>query len=472
MTPRSMGSRLTLWYAGVFGLALLCFGLGIWFALRHSLYEAVDESLRDRVEGVRQFIEQESSWLTIEEIRDEFREHSVLGPGGDLFQVRDVQGNWLYRSDPLYDERVPVYEVAELRSELRFENIEIRGAPLRFLSRTIDAHGTEFVVQVAAPLHELQEGIADFLWALVPLIPAVLLAASAGGYWISRRALVPVDEITQTARSISGENLSRRVAVPASGDELQRLAETLNEMIERLEDSFERISQFTADASHELRTPLSLMRATAEVALRDDDHPDEWKQALSQILAEVERTSHLVENLLLLARADSGQAELQRTPVDLARVVDEACLQSKPLAQAQDLSLTCLIADGPVRVMGDSQALRRLLLILIDNAVKFTPAKGRIEVHLESDRREAVVTVHDTGCGVPETELPLIFERFYRVDKARQRDTGGAGLGLAIARWIVQSHYGTIKVESKAGEGATFRITFRIANGNAIRSAE
>lgn len=465
MILRSMGSRLTLWYAGVLGAALACFGLGMWFAMRHSLYEAVDESLRDRIEGVRGFIEQESSWLTIEEIRDEFREHSVLGPGGDLFQVRDVQGNWIYRSDPLYDENVPVYEVAQLASEMRFENVEIRGAPLRFLSRAIEAHDTKFVVQVAAPLHELQEGIEDFLWALLALIPAVLVVASAGGYWISRRALLPVDEITRAARSMSDKNLARRVAVPESGDELQRLAETLNEMIERLQGSFDRISRFTADTSHELRTPLSLMRATAEVALRDEDHPEEWRQALAQILAEVERTSHLVENLLLLARADSGQAELQRIPVNLAQVVSEACLQSQPLAQANNLSLLTSIADGPVWVTGDGQTLRRLLLILIDNAVKFTPASGEITVSLGSGRSDAGVSVHDTGCGIPEPELPFIFDRFYRVDKARQRDTGGTGLGLAIAQWIVEAHGGTIMATSKLGEGSTFQVTFPLRRG-------
>lgn len=467
MTPRSIGARLTLWYGGILVVALLVFGLGIWFAMRHSLYEAVDESLRDRIEGVRGFIERESSWLTVEEIRDEFREHSVLGPGGDLFQVRDAQGNWLYRSNPLYDEHVPIYEIEDLGTELRFENIEIRGAPFRFLSRAVDARDASFVIQVAAPLHELQEGIEDFLWALIPLLPAVLAAASAGGYWVSRRALRPVDEITQAARSVSGHNLTRRVVVPSSGDELQRLAETLNEMIARLQDSFDRISRFTADASHELRTPLSLVRATAEVALRAEDQPEEWKRALSQILAEVERTSHLVENLLLLARADSGPTALKQTPVDLARVVEEACLQSQPLAQAQNVSLTSSIVERPVRVMGDSQTLRRLLLILIDNAVKFTPANGRISVSLDVEEREAVVTVRDTGSGIPEAELPFIFDRFYRVDKSRRRDRGGSGLGLAIARWIVEAHHGTIEAESKPDQGSTFRVAFPIAKGSA-----
>ena len=466
MKPRSIGSRLTLWYGGVLGLAIAVFGLGVWFSMQHSLYEAVDESLRDRVEGVRRFIEQESTWLTLDEIRDEFREHSVLGPGGDLFQVRDADGNWVYRSGPLYDEHVPIYDVAEIGSELRFENIEVRGAPLRFLAQSVEARDARFVIQVAAPLHELQEGIGDFVWALAALIPAVLLAASAGGYWISRRALRPVDEITQTARSISSANLTHRVPVPRSGDELERLASTLNEMIQRLEDSFERISRFTADASHELRTPLSLMRATAEVALRDEDHPEEWRQGISQILAEVERTSHLVENLLLLAKADSGQADFQRAPVDLARVVEEACVESRPLVQANGLSLTTSIGDDPVHVAGDSQALRRLLLILIDNAVKFTPAGGRINVEVKAEVTTAVVAVHDTGCGIPPEDLPLIFDRFYRVDKARDRDKGGAGLGLAIARWIVDVHGGDIKADSRPGAGATFEVLLQLAKAD------
>ncbi|MBI1356819.1 MAG: HAMP domain-containing protein [Acidobacteria bacterium] len=464
MKPRSIGSRLALWYGGVLGLALTVFGLSVWFSIEHSLYDAVDESLRDRVEGVRRFIEQESSWLTLDEIRDEFREHSVLGPGGDLFQVRDAEGNWIYRSAPLYDEHVPIYEVAEMGPELRFENLEVRGAPLRFLAQSVEARGTRFVIQVAAPLHELRQGIADFVWALGALIPAVLLAASAGGYWISRRALRPVDEITQTARSISSKNLTHRVPVPRSDDELERLASTLNEMIQRLEDSFDRISRFTADASHELRTPLSLIRATAEVALRNEDHPDEWRQGLLQILAEVERTSNLVENLLLLARADSGQTDIQRSLVDLARTVEEACIESKPLAQANGLLLATSISHGPVYVAGDSQALRRLWLILIDNAVKFTPSGGTINVEVKAAGTSAVVVVRDTGCGIPPQELDLIFDRFYRVDKARERDKGGAGLGLAIARWIVDVHGGTIRAESQPGQGASFAVVLPFPN--------
>jgi signal transduction histidine kinase len=175
----------------------------------------------------------------------------------------------------------------------------------------------------------------------------------------------------------------------------------------------------------------------------------------------------VVENLLLLARADSGQADLRRVPVDLARIVEEACVQSKPLAQAHGLSVTVSISDRPMDLKGDAQALRRLLLILIDNAVKFTPEGGKIEVKLKAEKTAAVVTVHDTGCGIPAAELPLIFDRFYRVDKARARDRGGAGLGLAIARWIVSVHGGGVTAESRPGEGATFRVTFPLAEDDA-----
>jgi heavy metal sensor kinase len=459
LRTRSIGVRLSLWYAVILGIALVSFGAVVWWAVQHSLNHAIDDTLRDRVEGIRQFIEAHSSSLSLEEMQMEFREHSVLGPGGDLFQVLDKDGSWLYRSDPLYDEHVPVYRVSDLGSNRRFEALVIQGAPLRFLSQSIEVAGHTYSVQVAAPLHEVQEGLRDLVWILLATTPLVLAVATMGGYWMSRRALAPVDAITLEAKAIGADNLSRRLAVPNTGDELQRLSETLNEMIGRLDEAFQRITRFTADASHELRTPLALMRTTAELALRGDQPQQEYRESLGQILAELERTSHLVENLLLIARVDSSGAQLQLSGIDLTQTLREACLQAAPLFQAKHIQFDSQIPQHPIAVKGDAQALRRLFLILIDNAVKYTPSGGSVNVSAGQTNDAAVVTVIDTGIGIPSADLPHIFERFYRVDKARSREQGGAGLGLSIARWIVETHGGQINIDSQLNTGTTVRVS-------------
>jgi len=438
------------------------FGAGVWLAMRQSLFAAVDASLRDRIEGVRRFIEQESPSLSLEEIRYEFREHSVLGPGGDLFQVADSDGRWIYRSDPLYDSKVPVYQANQLRNGPRFEDIEIRGTPLRFLSSNADAHGKTYTVQVAAPVQEIREGLAAFGWILLGGVPLLLFLASAGGYWMSRRALAPVDRITNTARSITAQNLSERLDVPPTGDELQRLSQTLNTMLERLDTAFSRITRFTADASHELRTPVSLMRTTAELALRRDRRPEEYREALAQVLTELERTSTLIEDLLVLARADSGGESVTLERVDLASSVAEACEQGRVMAAAKQIQFEARLPHEPVWMLGDVSALRRLFLILIDNAVKYTPEGGLVGVNLDRIDGTAVVEVTDTGIGIAEEDLPHIFDRFYRADKARSREAGGAGLGLSIAQWIASVHNGRIEVESAQGCGTTLRVSIPV----------
>lgn len=454
----SIGLRLTLWYAGVMAAALLAFCGGLWLALEHSLYHAIDESLRDRVEGVRQFIDAQAGSLTLEEMQEEFREHSVLGPGGDLFQVADQDGNWLYRSGPLYDEHVPVHRAVELGSAQSFENIVVQGTPLRFLAQNVDVQGRRYTVQVAAPLSELERGLREFLWIGLPAVPLILLAASAGGYWISRRALRPVDKITETARSITAENLSRRLVVPQSGDELERLSLTLNEMIQRLEASFKRISRFTADASHELRTPLAIMRTAAEVALRNPAALSDQLEALQDIVAELERSSELVDNLLLMARADSGDAQLARAPVDVVEAIREACSHGVVLARAKEVAFDLQAPCRSAVVNGDQPALRRLFLLLIDNAVKYTPEGGRVKVSLVEEAGAVVVAVEDTGIGIAEKHQPHIFDRFYRVEESRCRERGGAGLGLAIGRWIAEAHGGTLSVTSLLGRGSVFTV--------------
>jgi heavy metal sensor kinase len=286
----------------------------------------------------------------------------------------------------------------------------------------------------------------------------LLLAAAGGGYWLSRRALSPVDALVRTAREISGTNLNTRLQKLETGDELQRLSDTLNEMLDRIESAFWRITEFTADASHELRTPVSLIRTEAELALRRSRGEAEYKESLRHILLEAERTTALIEQLLSLARADSGRERLALQPVDLRLTLRSVVEGWQQVATLRNLQFSAGLDVPELFVLGDETLLRRLADILLDNAFKYTSAPGSVYLSLELKGESAVITVKDSGAGIPEDEQSKIFERFYRVDKARSRAQGGAGLGLAIARWIVTHHGGSIGVESRPGEGATFRV--------------
>jgi signal transduction histidine kinase len=261
-------------------------------------------------------------------------------------------------------------------------------------------------------------------------------------------------------RSIGGSNLSDRLERLTTGDELQRLSDTLNEMLARIEGAFLRITQFTADASHELRTPISLIRTEAEIVLRKPRGDQEYREALRHILLASERTSSLVEELLALARADSGRESLQLRVLDLSSAITEIANEWRQLIEARDLQFTQTVANRELSVLADRRAVQRLLAILLDNAVKYTPFRGVIELRLEARNDTAVITVRDSGIGIAPQDQVRIFERFYRVDKARSRELGGAGIGLAIADWIVQQHQGSIVVESSIGNGSTFRVEF------------
>lgn len=458
MKRHSIGFRLAAWYAVVFAGGLAAFSLAIWFAMRATVYHAIDDELRDRVQGVRAFMDRQISALSIPEIRDEFREHSVLGPGGDLFQVCDAQGQWLYRSVALESNNVPIEKPSNL-DRSTFATIQVAGRPLRFYSERILVNGQPYTVQVAAPMHEAFEAIEAFGLILILAVPVLLIAASAGGYWISKRALDPVDEISRAAQRISIENLADRLHVPETGDQLQRLTETLNQMFSRLEGSVRRMKQFTADASHELRAPIALIRTTAEVTVqRRNREANEYLEALDDILEESERTSQVVDSLMLLARADAGKEVLERGPVDACSISRAAVEQGEKLARIRELNFSASIPDEPVWIHADAEALRRALLILIDNAAKYTPERGMVRFDLSANDGFARFNVSDTGIGIAPADLPHIFDRFWRADKARSRSQGGAGLGLSIAKWIAESHAGSIAVASDAGKGSVFTM--------------
>jgi heavy metal sensor kinase len=458
LKKRSIGFRLAAWYFLVLGCGLAAFSIMAWFAMQASIYHAIDDELRDRVRGVTKFMDLQTASLSIPEIRDEFREHSVLGPGGDLFQVCDQDGQWLYRSVPLESNNVPIIK-PDAMDVPRFETLRVQGRSLRFYSRRIEVNGKLYTVQVAAPMHEAFEALDRFRLLLLFAAPLLLIAASAGGYWLSTRALSPVDEISQTAQRISIENLADRLPVSQTGDQLQRLSETLNAMLSRLDAAVRRITQFTADASHELRAPVSLIRTTAEVAVqRTDRTAAEYFEALQEILEESERTSEVVDSLMLLARADSGKETLEFAGADAYAVVQQAADQGEKLARNCNLDFAASLPKAPVPIQADSNALRRAFLILIDNAVKYTPRGGSVKVSLKKTKDCVLVSVADTGIGIAKTDVPHIFDRFWRADKARSREEGGAGLGLSIAKWIVEMHHGSIDVDSEVGKGSTFHV--------------
>jgi heavy metal sensor kinase len=451
MRLRSIGARLTIRYAAAFACALVLLGAGMMLTIRANLYDAVDESLADRVEGIRRFIDEHKTRLSMDEVKQEFRAH------GDYFLVLDAKGRPVYEAEHMLG--VTESEAAAGGSAGRFDDATLQdGTPLRVLIQRIDVDGLPYTIEAAAPLHDLQRGLGDALRVLLPMFPLVLLLASAGGYWMSRRALAPVDEITRTARSITADKLAERLIVPKTGDELERLSTTLNDMIARLEGAFNRIKQFTSDASHELRTPLAVMRTTAEVALRNGDAETERHRALEEILVELDRTAHLVENLLMLARADSGGDKLQRGRVELVETLSEACAEVGVLARVKGIEIDARLPENAVWTIGDRHFLRRLFLILLDNAIKYTPEGGKAEAAIVCDERVATVRISDTGIGIPRDAFEHIFERFYRVDRARSRRQGGTGLGLAIARWIAEAHGASISVDSELDRGSVFTI--------------
>jgi len=460
MSPWSVRTRLTAWVTVVLGLVLIVLAASTWWTLRVSFAEAIDKGLVERVAAIGRFLDQQTGPASMQEMEDDLREYVTLDPGWNLIRITPADGIPLYQS-PAFDDTglLPINVAAEPGGRV-FRDVSMKGHPLRMITARVAARRQLYTVEVALPLGELQEALDQFRWAVLVLVPFGILAAALGGYWISRRALSPVDRIASTARAISARDLGRRLEVPATGDELQRLTETLNAMLDRLEAAFRETTRFTADASHELRSPISVIRTSAELALRRDRPAEEYREALAGILRESERTSALVQDLLTLTRADAGVAVLQRTSLDLRALLEDMRDSMATLCDHAALDLQIALPDRPVPVSGDRAALVRLVRILIDNAVKYTPAPGRVALTLEARPAGAVIEVADTGIGISAEDLPRVFDRFYRADKARSRDAGGAGLGLSIAKWIGEQHGANISITSEPGSGC--RVTVRL----------
>jgi heavy metal sensor kinase len=449
--------RLAAVYCAVFCISAVVLETGAWFGLKSAINAVADRDLKARLNGVQEFLEEHVSRKPLARLQTELASHAALQP--DFLVIDDARGGRIFPVGAAT--RFAPRRLTDRREALL---TSIDRTPLRILVARRTVSGREFILYLGADLAVPFEILRRFRFLLLLSAPVVLFCASAAGYWVSKSALKPVSQLTAAAHSITTANLCRRLVVPNSGDEVQSLAETLNEMLGRIEEGFRRMAQFTANASHELRAPIALMRATSEVALlRGNANAETYREALHRILCETEKSTDLLDDMLQLARADSATRALNLKPFEPVPGIEQVCEGIEPLAIEKELSLAYSGPSSRVWIAADAGHLHRLWLILLDNAIKYTPAGGAIRFDWRIERESTFVCeVKDSGIGIAEADLPHIFERFYRADKARSRHQSGAGLGLAIARWIVESHRGSIQAESVLGRGSVFRVNLPV----------
>ena len=453
--------RLTLWNLLALAAVLLGFAGLVYGLATHALYEKTDHDLA----AAAQLLEQdrrlaEEGVGRLRYLIAELHEHQnvacvAYAPDGTVAE----------RTEVLAADSVPPPPPDSPEGRRLWDAALPAVGRQRVLATHVRAGGRELAVLLLAPLGDVDRELGQVAAALATAIPAALAAAGVLGYALARRALAPVERLRTLTEEITAERLDRRLPVTNPHDELGRLAQTVNDMIARLERSFAEVRRFTADASHELRTPLAVLRTEAELALGRPPDGADHDQLPGSVLEECERLTRLTDQLLALAREDAGTARPAREPLDLAALVRDVADTLAPLAEAKQVRLA-VRADRPVALRGDAARLRRVFVNLVDNAVKYTPEGGSVAVEASAAGGAAVAVVRDPGVGIPPEHLPRVFDRFYRVDKARSRAAGGAGLGLSIARSIVEAHGGRIELASAPGRGTT--CTVSLPRGDAV----
>jgi heavy metal sensor kinase len=452
----SISLRLTIWFGCAFFAGWVLFGVSMWANLSHTLKNERHQTLTRRIERLEQLLVKDQLGTPATRYQDIADFAHATGNG--LVEVLHPDGTQAYPSASAAAIAFP-WPKFQPDNPNQFITVASDGQPYWVLARPFTLAGRPLVLIAAAPEAGNLLVMHSFLWGLFASAPLLLLVSCAGGYWVSRRALKPVDRITTAARSISISNISERIPVSQTGDELQRLSDTCNAMLDRLESSVNQIKRFTADASHELRGPLSFTRTVAEIALKNPHADAESRQALQDIVDEVAKAAILLDEMLTLARADSLPVALPRTQVNLTALLQEVCDMAQPIVRQHGLKLMGCQGNGSVIVPGDAPALKRLVWILLDNALKYSNPNGTISVSLNTVADQAKIVVHDNGIGISPVDLPFIFDRFYRADPSRGIVEGN-GLGLAIAKWIAETHQAELSVTSEAGSGTSFTILF------------
>jgi heavy metal sensor kinase len=373
-------------------------------------------------------------------------------------KVYSLDGDLLFETPEARRHPVPESNKYAAKADERIVTVPGIMPPYRVMSGGARIGGRPVIVQVALSEGAIMQDLQQLLYILLLGLPIAVVTAGVGGYVLARRALAPVDRMAERARSINAEHLNDRLPVDNPDDELGRLATVFNETLTRLESSFEQMRRFTTDASHELRTPLTAIRSVGEVGLRGRRDEAAYREIIGSMLEEVDRLALLVDRLLTLSRADTGQAQLSVDMVDIPELAEEIAEQLGVLAEEKNQSIKVQSQVVP-RWIGDRVMLRQALLNLVDNAIKYSPVGGSIEILVTQSTEGTLIDVTDTGPGIPADLRSRVFDRFYRVDKARSRANGGTGLGLAIAKWAVEVNGGRLSLEPTTDVGSRFRIT-------------
>ncbi len=462
--------RLTLWYGSALALVLIIFSVVLYVITARNLRDDIDQELEETATAAVRSLEERGFLPLIheEELLSQFPELARIDK---FFQIFSPSGTITIRSPNIRQHEVPLSRTAleaTFNGQIILESAQYPNEPpLRLISVPIIYRGSLlYIVQVGTSMESIEETLHRFLILLIVAMPIALAVSLAAGWFLAGRALRPVDAITLAAQRIAAGDLSQRLTMPASPDEIGRLAGTFNDMIGRLDASFKQIRQFTSDASHELRTPLTVMKGETELVLRRPRPLEDYQSVLVSNLEEIDRMTRIVDELLFLSRADMGEVKMELMPVALEVVVEDICRQATLLGQDRNVQVV-LASLKPVLVHGDELRLRELLLNLVENAVKYSNSGGKVEISLLTDRQQAILSVSDQGIGIAPEDHPRVFNRFFRADQARAHTKKGTGLGLAICSWIAESHRGRITVKSDVGQGSTFTLTLPLASPSA-----
>jgi heavy metal sensor kinase len=466
---RRTDTKMTLWYMVTFLISSLIICTFLYLGLRYRLLKEIDQFLLDGTREMEKVLSQEPQETNfLMRFEDEVMARKYYP---FFFQILDPKGEPLYVSGGFREIGYELQDRVLVNAGNRKETLEETNSDggriaFRIISTPVYRDGRLIeIIQLGTQLHYVKRNLSHFRDNILIALPIILVFGTLGGWVLARRSLSPIGYIAVKAQSITSQNLSERLTVRGTGDEMDDLIRTINAMIARLESSFKRMAEFTADASHELKTPLCAMRGEAEVLLLKERKAEEYQEGLAHFIEQFDHLNQMINDLILLSKLDTTEVALKMAPLRLDLLIKDLCNFFQVLAEQKNIALEIGTLEE-VTVIGDKIRLQQLFTNLIDNAIKYT-THGAIRVTAKKNEDAVAVKIVDTGMGIPEEEREKIFKRFYRMDKSRSRETGGVGLGLSIAEWVVHAHHGRIEVDSEINRGSTFTVYLplqRIAN--------